>query len=327
MKKTKTHSIHSACSLLLLLLLLTAFSLHAATVTGYLTDITVGALNTKLTFAPTNDVLVTPSGLSAGPPKVIETASGSFSLTLEAGDYTVSLPLIPWRRPFGIAVPSTNGTLNITNLLTNPHTYTYTNNLSYTVKATTYDSGPDVLDAKIAVAGTLKKLLATNAGAVSVVLSNPAPLQLNPARVICWSTNGETTLLTATPTIAAGALHSGSLITIEAFGSFADPGGNAPIATISLKLGAATVVSQSKPVNNANWKLSAALTVRATGVSGSVAGAFALVQDNTSDPFTFESLSATVNTTTSLDLSLTAAIDDYTGEERVACEQLVVRID
>ena len=40
-------------------------------------------------------MLVTPSGLSAGPPKVIESANGQFSIVLEAGDYTVSLPLIP----------------------------------------------------------------------------------------------------------------------------------------------------------------------------------------------------------------------------------------
>src|SRR5882762_9486027 len=68
----------------------------AATVMGNLTDISIQALDTKLIFTPTNDVLVTGTGLSAGPPKIIDTTAGAFSLVLDAGDYTVSLPLIPW---------------------------------------------------------------------------------------------------------------------------------------------------------------------------------------------------------------------------------------
>jgi hypothetical protein len=75
------------------------FSSHAATVTGSLTDISVQPLTTKMLFTPTTNVLVTGSGLSAGPPKMITTSSGTFSLDLEAGDYTVSLPLITYRAP------------------------------------------------------------------------------------------------------------------------------------------------------------------------------------------------------------------------------------
>jgi len=75
-----------------LALLLIACSLPlttpAATVTGSLSDISIQALNTKLLFAPTNEVLVTPNGLSAGPPKLIQTSGGQFSISLEAGDYT-----------------------------------------------------------------------------------------------------------------------------------------------------------------------------------------------------------------------------------------------
>src|SRR5205823_13479788 len=119
------------------------------TVVGNLTDISLAPLDTKLIFTPTNQVLVTGSGLSAGPPKIIDTTSGAFSLALEAGDYTVSLPLIPWRRPFVISVFATNGTVNITNLLAAPITYTYPNNLNYSVKATASDVGPDVLGAKL----------------------------------------------------------------------------------------------------------------------------------------------------------------------------------
>src|SRR5439155_11024171 len=86
-----------------LLLLLATFNLQlatAATVTGTLQDISLQGLDTKLIFAPTNEVMVGGTGLSAGPPKVIESVNGAFSIVLEAGDYTVSLPLISWRRPF-----------------------------------------------------------------------------------------------------------------------------------------------------------------------------------------------------------------------------------
>jgi hypothetical protein len=105
---------------------------RAATVVGTLQDISIEGLNTKLTFWPTTNVLLTPSGLNAGPPKTINVSNGQFSLPLEAGDYLVSLPLIPWRTFFAISVFPTNGTLNITNLLSAPKTYTYTNNLNWT---------------------------------------------------------------------------------------------------------------------------------------------------------------------------------------------------
>src|SRR5204863_7731610 len=114
------------------LLLLATCNLQLATaaiVTGNLKDISVQALNTKITFAPTNLVLVTGTGLSAGPPKTIDTANGQFTIVLDAGDYVVSLPLIPWRKPFAISVPDTTDTLDITDLLASPATYTYTNNL------------------------------------------------------------------------------------------------------------------------------------------------------------------------------------------------------
>jgi hypothetical protein len=110
--------------------LLSSIFCFSATVTGTLQDISIQALHTKLMFAPTNNVLLTGTGLNAGPPKVIDTVNGAFSIILEAGDYAVSLPLIPGRTPFHISVFVANGTVNITNLLAPPHTYTYTNNLS-----------------------------------------------------------------------------------------------------------------------------------------------------------------------------------------------------
>jgi hypothetical protein len=102
-------------------------TLLAATVTGNLTDISLAPLNTKLMFAPTDQVLVGSGGLSAGPPRVIDTVNGAFNITLEAGDYNVSLPLAPWRQAFVISVLDTNATYNITNLMAAPRTYLYTN--------------------------------------------------------------------------------------------------------------------------------------------------------------------------------------------------------
>jgi hypothetical protein len=109
--------------------------------------------------------------LSAGPPKVLDTTNGAFSIALDAGDYVVSLPLISLRRPFMISVTDTNGTLNITNLISNLPLAS-TNNPNYTVKATATDNGPGILNTKIQVAGSLTKLLSTNSGAVTITLSN-----------------------------------------------------------------------------------------------------------------------------------------------------------
>ena len=119
----------------------------------------------------------------------------------------------------------TNGTVNITNLLSGPRTYTYTNNLNYTLKATSNDLGPDFLDQKLSVGGALTKSLVTNAGVITVVLSasGSATLHVNAATVSAWSTNGESSLLDSTVTLAAGSLTAGKMIRIEAFGSFDDP--------------------------------------------------------------------------------------------------------
>jgi hypothetical protein len=119
------------------LLLLCSIAGFAATIAGTLRDISIQALDTKLMFAPTNAVLVTGNGLSAGPPKVIDTVNGAFSIVLEAGDYTVSVPLIPWRNPFRISVMDTNATLNITNVMTDGITYSYTNNFVNAVRDST----------------------------------------------------------------------------------------------------------------------------------------------------------------------------------------------
>jgi len=144
-------------------------SCQAATVT----DISLAPFNTKMIFTPTNEVQIGGAGLSAGPPKILDTTSGAFSITLEKGDYTVSLPMVPSRRPFLISVFATNGAINITNIISPLPIYP-TNNPNWTVKATTWDTGPGTLNTKIQVAGSLSKLLSTNAGAVTLTLSNSA---------------------------------------------------------------------------------------------------------------------------------------------------------
>ncbi len=319
-------------------LLLATFNLQlatvapAATVVGDLKDISIQALNTKIMFAPTNEVLVTPSGLSAGPPIVTDSSAGHFSIVLEAGDYTVTLPLIPWRHGFGISVFDTNGTVNITNLLSSPQTYTYTNNLDYRVKATAQDTTPDFLDAKLSVLGSLTKTLVTNSGAVTVVISNSASggsggalLHANSARVIAWSTNGEASLLDSALTLSAGSLTAGTVLSIEAFGAFADPAGTVPHATFNLKLGATSIVTTAQDVPAAGWHVSASLTVRSAGSSGSVVGSIAVFDDNApGGAFPVASQTATVNTTGTLTFNLTGVIADATGAENVTCDQLIV---
>ena len=89
----------------------------AATVTGTLTDISQSPLTTKLVFTPTNEISVCSTSLCVGGPRILDTTNGVFSLLLDAGDYTITLPLLTCRKPFCIYVPATNGTLNITNLL------------------------------------------------------------------------------------------------------------------------------------------------------------------------------------------------------------------
>jgi hypothetical protein len=263
------------------LLLLTLWTLdlglwtsHAATIIGNLTDISLQPLDTRISFAPTNQVLVSSGGLNAGPPRILQTINGAFSIVLDAGDYTVSLPLLGWRKPFIISVMDTNGTVNITNL----------------------------------------------------PMSHPFPdthsLHANAAAVTAWSTNTTTSLLDSPMKFSANTLHSGQAIRIEAFGSFADPGANGPVVTFTLRLGGATIATQTQSVQSANWHLNALVTVRSAGV---VAGAFAITQDNGAGyPFPFITQTANVDPTIPLAFDLVVSIQDFTTAERVICEQLVI---
>jgi len=265
---------------LTLLLLALAPVARGATVTGNLTDISLAPVNTKLLFSPTNEVLRTPSGLNVGPPKIIDTTNGGFSIVLEAGDYTVSLPLIPSRRPFCITVIQTNGTINITNLLT----------------------GCPI----------------TNTG---------IPLHINTQQVVAWSTNGESSLIDRSITFPAGTLRSGSVVEVEAFGGFGDPGNNFPNVTFQLKLGATVLLSVTKAATTANWHLRAAVTFRSVGVFGVAIGSIAVAQDGVGlEPFFQGSQPATVDTTVPLTFSITGRINDIVHTESITCEQLVLQM-
>jgi hypothetical protein len=265
--------------------LLFSISSHAATVFGNLTDISLAPLNTKLLFSPTNVVLVSPSGLSAGPPRLIDTTAGAFSLTLDAGDYTVSLPLLAWRHSFCISVPQTPASINITNLLCSPVIYTYTNRFI-------------------------------------------PPLHVNTSRVTVLCTDGTATLLDSPATISGGFLSPGNTITIEACGSFADPGASIPHAVFTLKLGSVTIVTTASDVTSTGWHLRAAITVRTTGTTGTAVGSIAVIQDNpATGQFPITSATATVNTTTSLAVDLLASIANLTGSEAVVCDQLTIHLE
>jgi hypothetical protein len=264
-----------------MLLRLATFNLQpatAATVVGNLKDISQQSIDTRISFAPTNQVLVTSGGLSVGPPRIIDSTNGAFSIVLDAGDYTVSLPLLGWRKPFIISVSSTNTTVNITNL---PITYPF----------------PD-----------------------------HHPLHVNAAVLTVWSTNGPISLLDETMTIPAGTLRQRNFINVEAYGTFDDPSANLPSVVFMLRLGGNTIVSQTKSVQSSGWHLSALLTVRSAGAVGVIAGAMAIEQDDgTTDVFPFTTQTAVLDTRVAMNLDLIASIQNFTGVERLKCEQMVVR--
>jgi len=95
----------------------------AYTVTGLVNQVTSAALDTYLMFMPGEDILLLNNGLSAGPAKTILSSNGGFSITLDAGNYLVRLPLVPARAAFTIGVPNGTATANITNLIAQPWTY------------------------------------------------------------------------------------------------------------------------------------------------------------------------------------------------------------
>lgn len=103
-------------------------SVHAATVTATNAHSILNLpLNTKITFTPTNSVLISNGGLSAGPAITTNIVNGSFSITLDGGPYIVTLPLIQSRDPFCISVPNDTNSYDIVFLATNLNQIVSTN--------------------------------------------------------------------------------------------------------------------------------------------------------------------------------------------------------
>ena len=193
------------------------------------------------------------------------------------------------------------------------------------MKATANDVGPDFLDEKLDVAGGLTKSLVTNAGVITVVLSGAggsAPVHVNTSQVTAWSTNGESTLLDGAVTLGAGTLAAGKVIRIDGYGWFDDPSSSAPSITFKVKLGSTVVAMQTRAGGGATWHLSGAVTVRSAGSSGSVTGAVGIAHDNGAmESWGYPAQTATVDTTGSLGLGILGSIEDFTGTERVVCEE------
>ena len=154
------------------------------------------------------------------------------------------------------------------------------------------------------------------------------PLHVNTSQKTVLRTDGTATLIDSPATISGGFLSPGNVITIEAFGTFIDPGGSAPHAIFTLKLGSTTIVTTGIDVPACGWHLRASITVRSSGTTGTVVGSIAVLLENpASGSFPITCPTATVNTTTSLTVDLLASIANTTGTEAVTCEQLMIHLE
>jgi hypothetical protein len=204
-----------------LLLELATFNLQlatAATVIGNLQDISQQSLDTRISFAPTNQVMVTGGGLSVGPPRILQSTNGSFSIVLDAGDYTVSLPLLGWRKPFTISVPNTNGIVNVTNL---PISYPFPDHHPLHVNADAVNAwstnvATSLLDGALSIpANTLHPREIINIEAFG---SFDDPGANGPSVTFSLRLGG-TTIVTQTKTIQAGNWHLSAVVTVRSSGS------------------------------------------------------------------------------------------------------------
>ena len=75
------------------------------------------------------------------------------------------------------------------------------------------------------------------------------------------------------------------------------------------------------------WHLRATVTIRTVGSSATAIGNTIIQDDGSSPPFVQSLQTATINTTTSLNIDLRASIQDYTGTESILCDQLVVHLE
>lgn len=149
-------------------------------------------------------------------------------------------------------------------------------------------------------------------------------LHSNRARAACLA-GIEISMLDSPVIIPANGLSAGRVIEIGAFGSFLDPGVNAPTVTVRLNLGSNPVAVQSFTIAGANWHMLAKMTVRSVGVNGQIAGTIWLITDNSGMGLVgMDTQIGTVNTGIALELGVTGLIQSFTGNERIFIEQLTV---
>ena len=153
---------------LFLAFLLLPLVADATTINGVLRDININLLTTRVRFVPVSQVVAFPGYLEVGPPTIIISTNGIFSIELANGTYAVSFPTIPQKNPFQICVPA-SGVFSIQDVVCNPSLPFAFTNTFFGVRINGQDLCPDFLDAKIQTLG-IQKILTTNAGCVTLTL-------------------------------------------------------------------------------------------------------------------------------------------------------------
>ena len=81
-------------------------------------------------------------------------------------------------------------------------------------------------------------------------------------------------------------------------------------------------------MGNNHWHLHGSITIRTTGPTGHAVGALSVFQDfSGANPFLADTQSATLDTTGTLTVDLTASIADFTQAENVTCDQLTILLN
>ena len=160
--------------LLVLLLLLTAFSVRAASigsvVTGDMRTVTSGAFNSPITLDPLSTPISNGTYTVIGPSITVTPRAGTFSNWLETGNYKFTQN----GKSFYIAVPGDGSTNNVNALATNGLTlYSYTLGSGFPglVKATTTDTTPNVLTNKLRAGSGVTLTTANAAGNAYITIA------------------------------------------------------------------------------------------------------------------------------------------------------------
>lgn len=162
---------------ILLALLLTSAAPSRATVVSYAATNFFGglALTNALTIEPSDDTGVTlfGGGFILGPAISPTLTNSSSTFSVFPGDYRLTWFNLPYS--VMVAIPDTNVTLNIANLVNaGAGTYTYTNNANYLVYGSPGDAVPGTITEKISVGGGLTLTTNTVGSSKISVISLPS---------------------------------------------------------------------------------------------------------------------------------------------------------